>query len=484
MTNEITADVTYARARPRRPRMLVVALSFASLFAAVVQAVVVPILPDMAREFNVSIAAVSWTVTAGLATAAAVVPVFGRLADMRSGRGMLLLALALITVGGVVSGLASDLAPMIIGRTLQGAAGVILPLAITIASVELAGPLRTTGVAAIAAGLGVGGGLGPVLAGLLMRIISDFRAVLWMTAVMGAVALLLAVVFIPARTSRFDLGVRFDVMGAVLLSAGVLLVLVPLSKATDWGWGSPQVLVGATFAVPILCLFAAVEKRRPNGLIDINLLQSKPILSLNLISALVGGLMYILMLGISLLARTEPSEGYGFGATPLETAVDFLLPITAGAVVASPIGVRLVARFSGRTTMILAGVIGSLGLTLLSLGHERQALVTVGAIAGGIAISLSYVASPILVRRFTPASKIGMANSANALFRWIGGAAASSIFAAVTMSLTGQAGSAVPWLLFLPGVLASVAIVSVGVFGLPRKDRIRTRSDGASCRAR
>ncbi|MEU7004669.1 MFS transporter, partial [Nonomuraea sp. NPDC046570] len=141
------------------------------------QSVVVPVLPDIAEQLEVSVATASWAVTAGLVSAAVIVPVFGRLADLRGGRSVLLCCLALLTAGGVVSALAPSLPLLLLGRVLQGTAGVVFPLTITVLRREVAGDRLTSAMALVSAMLGVGGGLGPVVAGLLNRIHPVRRAV-------------------------------------------------------------------------------------------------------------------------------------------------------------------------------------------------------------------------------------------------------------------------------------------------------------------
>lgn len=449
------------------------ALCFAGVCAGAVQSVVVPVLPDIAEQLEVSVATASWAVTAGLVSAAVIVPVLGRLADLRGGRSVLLCCLALLTAGGVVSALAPSLPLLLLGRVLQGTAGVVFPLTITVLRREVAGDRLTSAMALVSATLGVGGGLGPVVAGLLNRIHPDYRAVFWLTVAGGIMSMIFVALLVPRRGDARTAG-RVDLVGAGLLGVGLVLMILPLSQASEWGWTSPW--VGGMFAMSavVLWLFVRVERRRSDPLVDIDLLRRRPILVSNLLAVLVGAVMYVQMLGITQLVRSSPeAAGYGFGASPLDTALVYLLPGTVAAMLAGPLGGRLVIRFGGRATIVAGGVIGGAGFAALTVVHDRPYQVIVAGMAMGVMVSLAYAAMPALLARFVPAGRTGMANSVNTLTRWIGGAAASSLVAAVLAAHTPMGGrprEAAITMIFGAGALMSVAVVILARLGLPRQE--------------
>lgn len=459
-----------------RPRSLLFALCFAGVCAGAVQSVVVPVLPDIAEQLGVSAAAVSWAVTAGLVSAAVVVPVFGRLADLRGGRTVLLWCLALLIAGGVVSALAPSLPLLLLGRALQGTGGAVFPLTITVLRREADGNRLTSAMALVSATLGMGGGLGPVVAGLLNRICPDYRAVFWLTAVVGITAMLFVALLVPRRGDARTAG-RVDAVGAGLLGVGLVLLILPLSQAPGWGRQAPWTGGMLAVSAAVLWLFVRVQRSRPHPLVAIDLLRRRPVLVSNLLAVLVGAVMYIQLLGISQLVRSSPeAAGYGFGASPLTTAVVYLLPVTVAAMLAGPVGGRLVIRFGGRATIVAGGVIGTGGFAALTVAHERPYQVIAAGMAVGVMVSLAYAAMPALLTRFVPAGQTGMANSVNTLTRWIGGAAASSFVAAVLAACTpagGRPRETAIAVIFGSGVLISVTVAILAGIGLPRRAAVQ-----------
>ncbi|GAA2646289.1 MFS transporter [Streptomyces vastus] len=446
------------------------ALCFAGTSAGAVQSVVVPVLPDIAEQLHVSASTASWAVTAGLLGAVVMVPVFGRLADLRGGRGGLLWSLALLTLGSVLSALAPSLALLLVGRTLQGAAGAVFPLTITVLLREVTGGRLPSAMALVGATLGVGGGLGPVLSGLLGQYVADYRAVFVLCTAIGALSMLCVALLVPRRPVVHTTG-GVDLAGATLLATGLVLVMLPLSQGSNWGWASPTVLGLLVSGVTVVWLFVRMERSRSEPLVSIALMRHRPIMVLNLLSAAVGAVMFLVLLGVNQLVRTSPdAAGYGFGVTSLTAAVVYLLPISAASLVAGLVGGRLVARFGGRATLAIAGVLGTGGFTSLALAHDRAYEVITAGVAVGVMLSLAYAATPTLLTRFAPASQTGMANSANALTRWIGGAAASSFVATVLASYTPAGGAPQETaivVIFAVGALVSVTVASLARLGLP-----------------
>ncbi|MYS83905.1 MFS transporter [Embleya scabrispora] len=449
---------------------LLFALCFAGVVAGAMPAVVVPVLPDIARELSVSPGSANWAVTAGLLSSAVTVPLFGRIADLRAGRGVLVCCLSVLTVGAVLSALAPSFPLFLLGRALQGTAGAVFPLAITVLYREVGGDRLTTAVALVSGTLAVGGGLGPVAAGLLNRAYPGYRVLFGGCAAVAACAVLLVVLFVPRRAVVDPAG-RVDVAGAAVLGTGLVLVMLPLSQGGSWGWTSPAVPAMAVAAAVVLGLFVRFERGRRDPLLAMNLLRQRPVMVANALSALVGAVMFLSVLALTQLVRERPeSAGYGFGASALTASVVYLLPMTVASMIAAPIGGRSVARLGARFTLVAAGLAGVGGFGVLTVAHDRPYQVVAASFTIGVMVSLGYAAIPSLLAEFVPASRIGMANSANALTRWIGGAAASSFVAAVlaafsTNGAPPREGAIV--VLAGSGLAVALTVVLLARFGLP-----------------
>src|SRR5689334_9139402 len=218
---------------PVRAGAVVPVLASAGITVALMQTLIIPVIPELPRLLNASAGSTAWAITATLLAAAVATPIMGRLGDMYGKRRMLLISIGLLVAGSVVAALSSSLIPLVVGRALQGFAAGVIPLGISIMRDELPSDRLGTATAQMSASLGVGGALGLPAAALLAENIS-WHALFWVSAGLGVIIFGLVVRFVPESAVRS--GGRFDVLGAVGLSIGLVSLLLAISQGSDWGW--------------------------------------------------------------------------------------------------------------------------------------------------------------------------------------------------------------------------------------------------------
>ncbi len=147
------------------PGLTLAVLGVAAMAFSVLQSLVIPVLPAIGRDLQVSQQAVTWVLTGYLLSASVATPILGRLGDMYGKRRLLVITLAALAAGTVVSGLATTLAVLIAGRVVQGLGGALFPLAFAIIRDEFPAERVAGAIGFISATLGIGGGLGITLAG-------------------------------------------------------------------------------------------------------------------------------------------------------------------------------------------------------------------------------------------------------------------------------------------------------------------------------
>ena len=126
---------------------------------------------------------------------------------------------------------------MIVARTIQGLGGAIFPLAFGIIRDEFPRE-RVAGAIALMSGiLGIGGGLGIVLAGPILEGLS-YHWLFWIPFVVTLVAMVAAIFFIPESPVRAPGSVHW--LGAVLLTGWLVGLLLAVSQAPTWGWTSAR----------------------------------------------------------------------------------------------------------------------------------------------------------------------------------------------------------------------------------------------------
>ncbi|HEV2529683.1 MAG TPA: MFS transporter [Thermomicrobiales bacterium] len=230
------------------PNLIVAILALAGISVALMQTLVIPIIPQLPSLLRSSASDAAWAITATLLAGAVATPLAGRLGDMIGKRPVLLASLALMVLGSVVCGLSDSLVPMVTGRVLQGLAAGVIPLGISLMRDVLPAERLGTSIALMSASLGVGGALGLPAAAVIAQNL-DWHALFWVSAGLGAVVLALVAFLIPASPNRT--GGRLDIVGAVGLSATLISLLLAVSKGADWGWTS-GLTVGLLVAAVVL----------------------------------------------------------------------------------------------------------------------------------------------------------------------------------------------------------------------------------------
>ncbi|MEU7782808.1 MFS transporter [Amycolatopsis sp. NPDC049159] len=458
--------------RPERSgRAIVVVLASCGLVASFMQTLVVPLIPVFPRLLNASPADASWVVTVTLLAAAVITPVSGRLGDLYGKRRMILVSLALLIAGSVVSATTSALAFHIVGRGLQGCAMGVIPLGISIMRDELP-PERVGGaISLMSATLGVGGAIGLPVAAVVAEN-ADWHVLFWMAAGLGLFFALLIVKFVPESPLRTP--APFDYFGAFGLAAGLVCLLLPVVKGATWGWGSTPTLGFAAAAVVILLAWGTYQLRRRDPLVDLRVSARRPVLFTNLASIMVGFSMYAMALSFPQLLQASSSTGYGLGQTMVESGLS-LAPNGLVMMLLSPVSARLITRFGPRPTLMTGALVIAAGyiFAILLMGNAFE-LITASVIIGA-GVGIAYAAMPASIMGSVPVTETASANGLNSLMRSVGTAISSAVMAAMLAQLTITVGGlAVPSLFGFRAtfaVAAFAALTGVLLAGLVPKTR-------------
>ena len=151
-----------------RPGVVLAVLAVGGGAYALLQSLVVPALPTLQKDLDTTPAGVTWIFTAYLLAASVATPIAGRVGDMFGKKRTLVVVLAGVARGTLVAALATTLPVMIGARTIQGLGGAIFPLAFGIIRDEFPRERVAGGIGLISGLLGIGGGLGIVLAGPIL----------------------------------------------------------------------------------------------------------------------------------------------------------------------------------------------------------------------------------------------------------------------------------------------------------------------------
>lgn len=422
--------------RRRSPGGIVPVLAFAGIVVAVMQTLLVPVIKDLPVLLNTAPSNATWVMTATLLAGAVSTPIMGRLGDLYGKRRMLLTSLAVMVVGSLVCGFTSDLVTMIVGRALQGFAMGAIPLGIGIMRDELPRERLGSAMGLMSSSIGVGGGLALPVAALVAQH-ADWHTLFFGAAGLGVLSMVLTLLVVPETSVRAQ--GRFDVAGALGLSAGLVALLLPLTKGGDWGWGSPTTLILFGVAVVILVLWGVMELRLADPLVDLRTTARREVLLTNLASITVGVAFYAISLVLPQLLQLPTSTGYGLGQ-PMVVAGLCMAPLGLTMMLVAPLYARIAARRGPKVSLLLGMLVIAIGYGA-GIGLMDAAWQTVIiAVVVGAGIGLAYSSLPALIIGAVDAAETGAANGLNTLMRSIGTSVSSAVIGMVLADMSQKMG--------------------------------------------
>lgn len=294
----------------RTTAAVVPVLAFAGIVVAVMQTLLVPVIKDLPQLLDTAPTNATWVLTSTLLSGAVATPIMGRLGDLYGKRRLLIISLAIMVVGALISAVTSDLLTMIVGRTLQGFAMGAIPLGIGLMRDMLPRERLGSAMALMSSSIGVGGGLALPGAALIAQH-TDWHALFYAAAALGVIAIALTLIVVPESPMRAK--GSFDLPGAIGLATGLVLLLLPITKGSDWGWSSGTTLGLFGAAVVILLLWGLMELRVKAPLVDLRTTARREVLLTNLASIMVGVSFYVVSLVLPQLLQLLTATGYGLG---------------------------------------------------------------------------------------------------------------------------------------------------------------------------
>ncbi len=397
---------------------------------ALLQSLVIPALTTIQSEMHTNQNTVTWVITAYLLSASIFTPIMGRLGDMIGKEHVLIATLLALSVGSVIAGLAHSITVLIIGRAVQGIGGGVMPLSFGIIRDEFPKERLPSAIGTIAAMTAVGGGAGLVIGGPIINGLG-FHWLFWIPLIMTSVAALCTYLYIPESPVRTK--GRISWLAAVSLSAWLVTVLLAVSEAPVWGWGSSKVIGLLLASIFLVALWIKVETTVASPLIDMKMMRIPAVWTNNLVSFLFGVGLYSVMAFLPEFLQTSRSVGYGFGASTVVSGL-YLLPMTFGMFVLGLYSGKIAARYGSKFAVIIGSAISCVGYVVLAFAHDQSWEIYVASACLGIGLGLAFSAMSNLIVLAVPPAQTGVASGMNANIRTIGGAVGAGVMSSIVTS--------------------------------------------------
>src|SRR5580693_690035 len=403
---------------------------------ALLQSLVIPVLTTVQHQLHTTQSTATWVLTAYLLSASIMTPILGRLGDMIGKKRVFVATLVALAIGSLLAAVAPSIGVLIVARVIQGIAGGMLPVAFGIIRDEFPAEKVAGAVGVIAALTAVGAGLGIVLAGPIVDAL-NYHWLFWLPLILTVVAAVSAVLVVPESPVRSP--GRISWLPALLLSAWLVALLVALSEAPEWGWGSSRAIGLLAGAVVLAAGWVIAELRAATPLIDMKMMRRTAVWTNNLVALLIGLGMYATFAFLPEFVQTPSAAGYGFGASITRSGL-MLLPSTFTMFGVGLFAGRLARRLGGKVLVIAGCLIGCVAMSILAFAHAQAWEIYLSTAIMGIGFGLAFSAMSALVVAAVPPSQTGVASGMNANIRTIGGSIGSAVMASIVTSQLGPSG--------------------------------------------
>ncbi|HUA02504.1 MAG TPA: MFS transporter [Solirubrobacteraceae bacterium] len=445
----------------RRRDLIVAVLALAGAVFAVLQAAVVPALPYIDRALGAGPSSGTWILTVNLLATAVLTPVLGRMGDIHGKDRMLRVVMTALGLGTLACALAPSLPVMLAGRVAQGAGGAVFPLAFGVLRDELEGERVAGAIGLVSSLLGIGAGLGLVLAGPVTAELG-WRWLFWLglavlVPVGGAVAR--RVPSSPVRTPA-----PVNLASAALMVAGLSALLVAVSEASGSGLGSGRTLGLLGAGALLVAAWIRHELRSRDPLVDMRMMALRGVWTTNLAAFLLGVGMYASIALVPALVELPRATGVGFGGSVTAAGL-FMLPTAAPQLIVGPLTGRIARRVGSRAQLLIGVSLMLVAYLGLTLAHRSawQLILATSALGLGLGFGLGALANLIVVA--VGPRQTGVATAMNTVMRTLGGAFGAAIvaeclarggsldgdFALAFAACAGALALAVPAVLAIPG---------------------------------
>jgi MFS family permease len=471
-SSENTSSSSIIKKADKIPRSAWKTLAILSSIATLVmytETMLVPSLPNIISEFNLSYSLSPWILTTYLIVGAVMTPVTSSLAEIHGKRKILLAVMGVYAVGVTVGGLTTDFYSFIIARGMQGVGMSMFPIAFSVIREQFPKSRLAIGQGVITSMFACGSILG-LLIGATIAEYSGWRTtflsilpvaillpiVVWKFARIGEVhsdwmtmTTTTTTTTSPQQQSgSSDKKKSLDLFGAATLAATITLFLLSLTFIETRATGSnstqsiSQLAILSAGCIAAFVAFLVAERRAIHPLIDLKLLQNKILLFTNIMMIILGFSMFMVFQTIPILAESPPPAGFGYSITG--TAA-IQLPFSIILLIFGPTSGYIVSKLGSIRPVIMGYAINAFGFFMLATFHSQPWMVSVALAIISTGLSLGSVGLMNIVLLATPyknmVTSIGMTSLLRIIGSSVGPAVAGVLMQVGQINVQGHAGS-------------------------------------------
>ncbi|HET9781917.1 MAG TPA: MDR family MFS transporter [Candidatus Dormibacteraeota bacterium] len=447
-----------------------------SLFVAAMDSTVVgTALPTIARELG-SFQLYPWIIAGYLITGTTTVPLWGRLADLRGRKPVLIAGLAIFVIASALCAASPGMGWLIAFRTLQGiGAGCIQPLVFTTVSDIFPLPQRARLQGFFSSMWAVAAIVGPALGALFVSTIG-WR---WIFTINIPIGIIATALLLGYSERKQPVAGRLEVRGSILLTVAVTALLIGLGTGSQ---SATPIWPVAIAALAMLALFLWLEWRSPSPIVPLRLLRNRTIGPAILIATIAGTLMFGVTAYLPLWVQSVE------GGSPYQAGVA-VAAMSFGWPIASAIAGLVMVRVGYQRLVVFGAVALMIGSVMLAAAQPNGGFLWASAASAVIGIGMGSFAAPLLivVQSSVGWAQRGAATALNQFSRTIGGAVGVALMGIVVQRYVGSARAPLEAheqlalglhadFVGLVGLASGVLIAGVAVLLVSRRQPVATRA--------
>jgi EmrB/QacA subfamily drug resistance transporter len=386
-----------------------------ALMAAIDSTIVILALPDMMVKLHADLVEVVWVIMAYILISTVFLLTFGRVADMLGRVRMYNLGFVVFTVGSALCGLSQNATQLILFRLVQGAGAALMMVNSPAILTEVFPPDergRALGINGITWALG--GIAGPLLGGLILSA-ADWRWIFYINVPIGIIGTVWGYRALH-EMSKPRQGERFDTLGAVTFSLGLVALLLALTLGIDYSWTSLPIVLLFTLFVVMFIAFFAWERRAANPVLDLSLFQNR-VYNFSVLAAMLQSLA-MFAVDFLIVFYLQGVRGY----SPL-TAALLLIPLPLVSAVVGPLSGLLADHIGARIPATVGVLVQAAALvwfiTWLSPATSYWQI-AVGLALMGLGGGLFWSPNTSAAMNSAPLPRLGIASATLATLRQTG----------------------------------------------------------------
>ncbi|MEP6576486.1 MAG: MFS transporter [Nitrososphaerota archaeon] len=433
-------DEERPEAIPRRAWIILGILGSVGLVTTYGETMIIPAIPDLIHEFDISYSLSSWILTSYLIAGAVMTPIAGKLSDIYGRKKVLLILMVIYTIGLSFGGLSSNFTILILARIIQGIGISMFSIAFSMILDEFPKRRLATAQGIIAAVFSGGAVIGLAVGGTIIEAFD------WRATFLSVVPLSIIIIIIISKLIHDEKSIpvgaptlpnidgisksysAIDLKGALALTSTITSFLLAITFLESIKQSLYLITFLSIISLASLFCFILIERKSLSPLIDLKLLKDRIILPANILLMCLGCTLFMTYQTIAIMIKSPTPFGFGGNSINIiQVQLPFMLILFLVAIISG----FLISKLGNVKPTIIGSVISSIGFFSLFLFHLSELSITINLIIIAIGISFTEVGAFNISTLFVPKQFSGISIGITTLLFLVGmsiGPAISGMF--------------------------------------------------------